>query len=153
MVTKLPKVLHSVGRRKNAVARVTFSLNENSKNNDSIRVRINSIPLDLWGTESLRWRIKEVFLLSEEFLKEFLPKYEIKVNVKGGGLVSQADAIRQGIAMNLLKLAKTKKLEELLKSFDEFLLKRDYRMNEPHHASGKGASSRGSRRHKQRSKR
>lgn len=153
MVVKLPKVLHSVGRRKNAIARVTFSLNENTKNNGKVKIKINSIPLDCWGTESLRWKIREVFLIAEEFVKEILPKYEIKINVKGGGLVSQADAIRQAVAINLLKLAKTKKLEELFESFDEFLLKRDPRMNEPHHASGKGASSRGSRRHKQRSKR
>ncbi|MEM5830490.1 MAG: 30S ribosomal protein S9, partial [Candidatus Aenigmatarchaeota archaeon] len=102
---------------------------------------------------TLRWRIREVFMISEDYIKDILPKYEIKVNVKGGGLVSQADAIRQAIAKALLRIVRSKKLEELFYSFDPWLLKRDYRMNEPHHSSGKGASSRGSRRHKQRSKR
>lgn len=151
MVTKLPKIVHEVGKRKTAVARVTFKLKE--KENPELKIRINSIPLNYWGTETLRWRIREVFMVSEDYIKDILPKYEIKVNVKGGGLVSQADAIRQAIAKALLRIVRSKKLEELFYSFDPWLLKRDYRMNEPHHSSGKGASSRGSRRHKQRSKR
>lgn len=151
MVSKLPKVVHEVGRRKTAVARITFKLKE--KPNENLTFRINSVPLNLWGTETLRWRIREVLMLAENHVKEILPNYEIKVNVKGGGLVSQVDAIRQALARALVKIVRTKKLAELFHSFDPWLLKRDPRMNEPHHSSGKGASSRGSRRHKQRSKR
>ncbi|MEM4772508.1 MAG: 30S ribosomal protein S9 [Candidatus Aenigmatarchaeota archaeon] len=148
---KLPKIIHVVGKRKTAIARITFKLKE--KENNSLNIRINSIPLNYWGTESLRWRIREVLLISEEYIKNVLPKYEIKINVRGGGLVSQADAIRQALAKALIKIIKGRKIEELFYNFDPWLLKRDFRMNEPHHSSGKGASSRGSRRHKQRSKR
>ncbi|MEM5831048.1 MAG: 30S ribosomal protein S9 [Candidatus Aenigmatarchaeota archaeon] len=148
---KLPKIIHVVGKRKTATARITFKLKE--KENNSSNIRINSIPLNYWGTESLRWRIREVLLISEEYIKNVLPKYEIKINVRGGGLVSQADAIRQALAKALIKIIKGRKIEELFYNFDPWLLKRDFRMNEPHHSSGKGASSRGSRRHKQRSKR
>ncbi|MFH7904015.1 MAG: 30S ribosomal protein S9 [Candidatus Aenigmatarchaeota archaeon] len=148
---KLPKIIHVVGKRKMAIARITFKLKE--KENNSLNIRINSIPLNYWGTESLRWRIREVLLISEEYIKNVLPKYEIKINVRGGGLVSQADAIRQALAKALIKIIKGRKIEELFYNFDPWLLKRDFRMNEPHHSSGKGASSRGSRRHKQRSKR
>ncbi|MEM0476157.1 MAG: 30S ribosomal protein S9 [Candidatus Aenigmatarchaeota archaeon] len=148
---KLPKIIHVVGKRKTATARITFKLKE--KENNSSNIRINSIPLNYWGTESLRWRIREVLLISEEYIKNVLSKYEIKINVRGGGLVSQADAIRQALAKALIKIIKGRKIEELFYNFDPWLLKRDFRMNEPHHSSGKGASSRGSRRHKQRSKR
>ncbi|MEM7818425.1 MAG: 30S ribosomal protein S9 [Candidatus Aenigmatarchaeota archaeon] len=151
MVAKTPKIIHTVGKRKTAVARVTFKLRE--KENNNIEIKINSVPLNFWGTENLRWRIREVIYLCNEYVKDILPKYKINVNVKGSGLVSQAEAIRQALAKGLLKLCRGKKLEEILYSFDPWLLKRDYRMNEPHHSSGKGASSRGSRRHKQRSKR
>ncbi|MFH7903856.1 MAG: 30S ribosomal protein S9, partial [Candidatus Aenigmatarchaeota archaeon] len=124
MVTKLPKIVHEVGKRKTAVARVTFKLKE--RENSELKIRINSYPLNVWGTETLRWRIREVFMISEDYIKDILPKYEIKVNVKGGGLVSQADAIRQAIAKALLRIVRNKKLEELFHSFDPWLLKRDY---------------------------
>lgn len=153
MVGKLPKILHTVGKRKTSIARVTLKLKNYEKSDDRPKIRINSIPFEYWGTETLRWKIKEVFEISSDLTKELLPQYEIKVNVNGGGIVSQAEAIRQAVAKALLKLVKNKKLEEIFYSFDPWLVKRDYRMNEPHHSSGKGASSRGSRRHKQRSKR
>ncbi|MEM5871157.1 MAG: 30S ribosomal protein S9 [Candidatus Aenigmatarchaeota archaeon] len=150
-MVNLPKIVHTVGKRKSAIARVTFKLKEREGNN--LDIRINSVPLNYWGTETLRWRIREVLLISNEYIKDIIPKYKIKINVKGGGLVSQADAIRQALAKALIRIVRRKKLEEIFYNFDPWLLKIDFRKNEPHHSSGKGASSRGSRRHKQRSKR
>ncbi|MGC8993587.1 MAG: 30S ribosomal protein S9, partial [Candidatus Aenigmatarchaeota archaeon] len=78
---------------------------------------------------------------------------DIYVNVRSGGLVGQAEAIRQAIAKGLIRYTKDKKLKQKFIEYDRNLLVYDPRRNEPHHASGKGASKRGSRRHKQRSKR
>ncbi|MEM0480650.1 MAG: 30S ribosomal protein S9 [Candidatus Aenigmatarchaeota archaeon] len=138
------KEIHTVGKRKEAVARVFVFPQGNGK------IIINNKPLEFWGTEILRWRIREPLILVRDAID--LSKYDIYVNVKGSGLVSQAEAIRLAIARALAKIGKSK-VEKIFENYDKFLLIADPRRCEPHHSSGKGASSRGSRRHKQRSKR
>ena len=76
---------------------------------------------------------------------------DIKVNSRSGGVVGQAEAIRMAIARGILQFSKDKNLKNKYMQYDRNLLVYDPRRNEPHHAGG--ASKRGSRRHKQRSKR
>jgi small subunit ribosomal protein S9 len=76
---------------------------------------------------------------------------DIDVSVRGGGICGQATAIREAIAKALVEYDKT--LKEKFLDYDKTLLVADFRRTEPHHGSGRGASKRGSRRHKQRSKR
>ena len=142
-MVKKQKIIHTVGKRKEAVARVFVY--PNGKGN----IRINEKPLELWGTEVLRCRILEPIILVRDAID--LNQYDIYVNVRGGGLSGQAEAIRLGIAKALVEL--NRKLRKVFEEYDKYLLVRDPRRCEPHHSSGKGASSRGSRRHKQRSKR
>lgn len=141
---KKSKFIHTVGRRKEAVARVFVYPEGKGK------ITINNKPLEFWGTEILRWRIREPLILVRDAID--LSNYDIHVNVRGSGIVSQAEAIRLGIARALTKIGKSK-VEKIFEKYDRFLLVADPRKCEPHHSSGKGASSRGSRRHKQRSKR
>ena len=136
------KFVLSVGKRKIAVARAKIEPGNG-------KVWINSKPLELWGTEFLRLMIKEPLLLAGDYAK----KVDIYVNVKSGGLAGQAEAIRQAIAKGLVEFFGDEKLRQKFLQYDRNLLVRDPRMNEPHYSSGRGASKRGSRRHKQRSKR
>ena len=142
-MVKKQKIIHTVGKRKEAVARVFVY--PNGKGN----IRINEKPLEFWGTEVLRYRILEPIILVRDAID--LNQYDIYVNVRGGGLSGQAEAIRLGIARALVEL--NRKLRKVFEEYDKYLLVRDPRRCEPHHSSGKGASSRGSRRHKQVSKR
>jgi len=133
------KVVFATGKRKTSVARAVL------KEGDG-KVLINDIPLDLYEPEFERWRIREVFLLADKLAE----KYDIKVNVRGGGISSRVDAIRQAIAKALVEATKSEELKRRFLEFDRSLLVYDFRRTEPHKPS---RSKQGSRRHKQRSKR
>lgn len=80
------------GRRKKSVARVrllpgTGAININSKSIE-----------DYFGMETLKVIAKQPLTLTES-----LDKYDIFVNVHGGGFTGQAGAIRHGISRALLK--------------------------------------------------
>ena len=141
-MVKKDKAILEVGKRRLAIARAVIK-------SGSGKVYINSKPLDLWGTDVLRLWVKEPLILAGDLAKVV----DIHVNVRSGGIVGQAEAARQAIGKALVKYFKDKKLKQKLLEYDRNLLVYDPRRNEPHHASGKGASKRGSRRHKQRSKR
>lgn len=140
MKKEKPKVVFTIGKRKDAVARAKIVAGDG-------KVVINSKPLDVWGNEFLRLRIKEPLVLASDLAN----KANFYINVRGGGTTGQTEAIRMTIAKGLIDFFKDKKLRERFMNYDRNLLVFDYRRNEPHH--GGGASKRGSRRHKQRSKR
>ncbi|MHC1586916.1 MAG: 30S ribosomal protein S9 [Candidatus Syntropharchaeia archaeon] len=133
------KYVLSVGKRKKAVARAKV---ENGKG----RVLINSKPLERWGNEFLVMRIKEPLMLAGELAK----KVDIAVNVKGGGVSGQTEAVRMAIARGLVEFYGDRKLRETFMRYDRNLLVYDPRRTEPHKPS---RSKKGARRHKQRSKR
>lgn len=135
-----PKVVFTVGKRKNAVARARIVAG-------SGKIVINSKPLDVWGNDYLRLRIKEPLAIAGDMAN----KANFYVNVEGGGTTGQTEAIRMTIARGLIDFFKDKQLRENFMNYDRNLLVFDYRRNETHNAGG--ASKRGSRRHKQRSKR
>jgi small subunit ribosomal protein S9 len=139
MVKKETKILVSNGKRKNSVARAKFVPGTG-------KILINSEPMELWGTEFLRLRLKEPLILAGDVAK----KVDIFVNVRSGGMTGQTDAIRMAIARGLVDFSRDKNLKETYTQYDRNLLVFDSRRNEPHKP---GASKRGARRHKQRSKR
>lgn len=105
----------ATGRRKTAVARVRLAPGTG-------KITINNRPIDeYFPVETLR-----VVALRPLTLTNTLNKYDIRVNVKGGGLSGQAGAIRLGIARALL--ATDINLKALLRS--EGLLTRDPRKKE-----------------------
>lgn len=136
------RIVIVTGKRKEAIARGKISAGKGI-------IRINSIPFEKWGNELLRMRIMEPLVLAGDAAKNI----DMEIKVRGGGVTGQTDAIRMVIARGLVEFLKSKELKEKFLQYDRNLLVFDYRRNEPHHASGRGASKRGSRRHKQRSKR
>ncbi|MCH8014397.1 MAG: 30S ribosomal protein S9, partial [Candidatus Dadabacteria bacterium] len=58
-------------------------------------------------------------------------KVDIKVNVFGGGISSQADASRLAIAKSLIEYSKNDKLKEQFLNYDRNLLVADVRRKEP----------------------
>lgn len=140
MVKKEPKIITTAGKRKNAIARAKIRAGNG-------RILINSTPLNLWGNELMRMRVKEPLVLSGDLAK----KVNIDVIARSGGTTGQADAVRMCIARALVEFFKGEELRKRFLEYDRSLLAFDFRRNEPHH--GHGASKRGSRRHKQRSKR
>jgi small subunit ribosomal protein S9 len=135
-----PKMIVTTGKRKNAVARAKIVAGSGI-------VRINSRPIDVWGNEFLRMKLMEPLLLAADVVSHV----NIDVNMMGGGSVGQTEAARMAIARALVDFTKDKKLRQKFIQYDRNMLVFDPRRNETHHAGG--ASKRGSRRHKQRSKR
>ena len=81
----------SVGKRKSSIARVRFI-----KGKGNIKIN-NREPLEYFKRESLVMELQEPLSLID-----FSNKYDILVNVKGGGLTGQAGAIINGIAKALV---------------------------------------------------
>ena len=80
------------GRRKSSVARVVLA-----PGNGKVLVNKRSIE-EYFGYETLRMLVKSPLVLTES-----LAKYDVTVNVKGGGHTGQAGAIRHGISRALVK--------------------------------------------------
>lgn len=137
---KKDKILLTTGKRRKAVARARVA-------GGSGRILINSTPLEIWSDEPMRLWVSEPIIIAGEVAKGI----DISVNMRGGGAAGQAEAARMAIAKGLIDFSRDKKLKEKFMKYDRNLLVYDPRRNEPHHAGG--ASRRGSRRHKQRSKR
>ncbi len=107
------------------------------------KIIVNSAPLEVFP-ELPRLMMSEPLILAGEKSKDV----DIAVNVSGGGVVGQAEAVRQAIALSLLGFHKD--LKQPFLQYDRTLLVSDFRRNEPHKPS---RSKAGPRTHKQRSKR
>ncbi len=109
------RVFSATGRRKTAVARVWLT-------EGSGRIRVNGRAFeDYFKTEPLRILVRQPFVETETE-----GKYDVKVNVRGGGPTGQAGATRHGIARALALCDPV--LRDTLK--DRGLLTRDPRMKE-----------------------
>ncbi|MDP8226926.1 30S ribosomal protein S9 [bacterium] len=105
----------AVGRRKNAVARVRLSKGTGKR-------IVNKKPMkDYLSRETLEMIVEEPFRLIDQS-----ERFDMKVNVRGGGLSGQAGAIRLGISRALLEY--DPELRPILKK--EGLLTRDAREKE-----------------------
>lgn len=85
--------INAIGRRKAAVARVYVT-------EGSGVITINKRPIDVYFPSSiLRYVVKQPLTLLE-----VAEKYDIKVNLRGGGYKGQAEALRLAIARALVKI-------------------------------------------------
>jgi small subunit ribosomal protein S9 len=103
------------GRRKTSVARVRLA-------SGSGKITVNGRPFEnYFPTETLRMTVTQPLVLTEN-----AAKFDVRVNVTGGGPAGQAGAVRHGISRALLKLDPN--LRPALKA--DGLLTRDPRMKE-----------------------
>ncbi|MBM1154339.1 30S ribosomal protein S9 [archaeon] len=126
------KVVIAVGKRKTAIARAYI------KEGGQGRITINKIPWFLWGTELARSKIYPLLLLCKDHIR----KVDIEVSVKGGGVMGQATAVASAIARGLRAYTRSKTLEQLIKTYDRYLLAGDPRRKEPKKYGGPGARRR-----------
>lgn len=109
------EVINATGRRKTAVARVYLS-----KGKGNITVNKKDYK-EFFPTTVLQGKVQQAFVATD--LKD---NYDVKVNVFGGGITGQAEAVRHAIARALVKVSEENR--PLLKK--ESLLTRDPRMVE-----------------------
>ena len=108
-------VIHKIGRRKTAVARVYVA-----KGNGNITVNKKDMAV-YFPTASLQYKVNQPLAMTNND-----GNFDITVNVYGGGITGQAEAIRLGISRALCEVDTENR--QILKP--EGLLTRDPRMVE-----------------------
>ncbi|MGA1978567.1 MAG: 30S ribosomal protein S9 [Bacteroidales bacterium] len=87
------EAINAIGRRKAAVARVFL-------NDGKGKITVNGRDFrEYFGTESLQYIVNQPLLLLNA-----ADKYDIVVNLEGGGAKGQAEALRLGITRALIKI-------------------------------------------------
>jgi small subunit ribosomal protein S9 len=84
---------YATGKRKSAIARVWMKLGEGN-------IVINKRPIDNYLTTE----IAKMVVTQPLELTNTVGRYDITVNVKGGGFSGQVGAIKHGISLALLKI-------------------------------------------------
>lgn len=109
------ETIHKIGRRKKAVARVYVSAGKGN-------ITVNDRELnDYFATATLQYKVNQPFALTETE-----GNYDVKVNVYGGGITGQAEAVRLALSRVMCEIDAENRL--VLKP--EGLLTRDPRMVE-----------------------
>ncbi len=109
------EVIHKIGRRKTAVARVYLK-------DGSGKITVNKKDLnDYFTTAPLQYKVNQPLMLTSNE-----DKYDVNVNVYGGGITGQAEAVRLAISRAVCELDEENR--SILKP--EGLLTRDPRMVE-----------------------
>lgn len=106
---------HGTGRRKTSIARVWLRTGEG-------KISINDKSIDYYFPREV-WRIQ---VLEPLQVTQTMGKFDVSVDVSGGGLTGQAGAVRHGLARALLNVSET--FKKALKGAG--LLTRDPRMVE-----------------------
>lgn len=109
------QIINSIGRRKTAIARVYVKPGKGD-------IKVNDRELkDYFLSEIHQTTVKQALVAAKAE-----GQYDVMVNVEGGGIKGQAEAVRLGIARALVEL--NAELKPVLKK--EGLLTRDSRMVE-----------------------
>jgi small subunit ribosomal protein S9 len=122
------KVVVTSGKRKTSIARATTRKGEG-------RLRVNRMPIEIYTPELARQKILEPVIIAD---KRFL-KLDIDVNVRGGGIMGQADAVRTAVARGILEFTGDDELKEQYIFFDRTVLVNDTRLKLPKMQLGRGA--------------
>ncbi len=115
------KIVIATGKRKTSIARAIIKPGQG-------RVWINGVPLEIWPIELAKLKMYEPLVIVGDLWKQV----DIYVNVRGGGYMSQADAVRMAIARGLLEYANNNpELKKILTEYDRYMLSGDPRRTEP----------------------
>ena len=119
--TNVKKIVIATGKRKTSIARAIIKPGYG-------RVWVNDIPIEIYPIELARLKMMEPLLLAGE---DIWNTVDIVVNVKGGGVMSQADAVRMAIARGLIEYTGDPELKKIYLDYDRAMLAGDPRRTEP----------------------
>jgi len=118
-MVKQDKIVVS-GKRKTAIAKAMIQ-------EGTGKITVNKIPYENLQ-EFRKLMIQEPIELTKEVLGDF--KFDINVNIKGGGQESQIEAARLAIAKAIVKFTKSADLKKKFLGYDRNLLVADIRRKE-----------------------
>ncbi len=111
------KIVHTSGKRKASVARATL------REGTGV-IKINGILIDWWNPGMQQLKVREPLILASEISG----KLDFDINVRGGGVSSQAEACRLAVARALVEYDES--LGKTFLEYDRQLLVADVRRRE-----------------------
>jgi len=127
------RVVVSSGKRKKAIATALIKSGKG-------RVWVNDVPVEIYSNEMARLKVLEPLLIVGERVRNLV---DIRVTVKGGGFMSQAEAARIAIARGLVEFFRcdgeddcgelsgvSSTLKSLFEEYDRHMLSGDPRRTE-----------------------
>jgi small subunit ribosomal protein S9 len=125
------RLVLATGKRKTAIARAVVKSGKG-------RITVNRFPLETYGNEFVRAKISEPILLIGDRKSDM----DIQVQVRGGGFMGQAEAVRTAIARGITEWTRSSEVRRLLIGYDRSMLAGDFRRSEPKKFGGPGARRR-----------
>ena len=113
------KIAHASGKRKKSIARATISEGKGI-------VKINNVSLSVLSPRLARLKIQEPLILAGNIASSI----NVTVTIKGGGIMSGADAARLAIAKALVEYTGDNNLKQKFLEYDRTLLVADVRQRE-----------------------
>jgi len=128
-MTGSKKVLVVSGKRKTAVARATMRQGVG-------RIKINSVPLEIYEPEIARGKIREPLLEAGE---NVWGKVDVDIKTRGGGFMGQSEAARMALAKALVQWTRSSHLRTAFLKYDRTMVAGDPRRKESKKPGGPGA--------------
>ena len=122
------KIINTSGKRKTAIARATLKAGKGV-------IRVNSVPLDAYGSITTRMKISEPLLLVPNAVNGI----DVTIDVAGGGVMGQAEAVRTALARGIIKWHNDPAMKDIYLEYDRTLLVNDSRQKEAKKPHGSGA--------------
>ena len=122
------KIINTSGKRKTAIARATLKAGKGV-------IRINSVPLETYGSDTTRMKIAEPLLLVPNAVNGI----DVTIDVAGGGVMGQAEAVRTALARGIVKWHNDPQMKDIYLAYDRTLLVNDSRQKEAKKPHGSGA--------------
>ncbi|MDO8872682.1 MAG: 30S ribosomal protein S9 [Methanoregula sp.] len=122
------KIINTSGKRKTAIARATLKAGKGI-------IRVNSVPLEQYGSDVTRMKISEPLLL----VPNAVHGIDVTINVAGGGVMGQAEAVRTALARGILQWHNEPRIKDIYLTYDRTLLVNDSRQKEAKKPHGSGA--------------
>ena len=124
----MAKIINTSGKRKTAIARATLKAGKGV-------IRVNSVPLEQYGTDVTRMKISEPILLYPNGVNGV----DVTIDVAGGGVMGQAEAVRTALARGILLWHNEPQIKDIFLTYDRTLLVNDSRQKEAKKPHGRGA--------------
>ncbi len=123
------KIINTSGKNKTAIARAKITEGVG-------RIRINKKPIEIYEPEIARLKILEAVAFMSDNVTS---KIDIDVNVRGGGVMGQANAVRTAIGKGIVEWTGDLAVKDAMLAYDRSLLVNDSRQKETKKFGGPGA--------------
>jgi len=123
------KIINTSGKNKTAIARAKITEGVG-------RIRVNKKPIEIYEPEIAKLKILEAVTFIGDNVAS---KIDINVNVRGGGVMGQANAVRTAIGKGIVEWTGDLAVKDAMLTYDRSLLVNDSRQKETKKFGGPGA--------------